>query len=1242
MNPIKKNGSYFIKDEEVKNAKYDKFKHNDIAENMINIIENSSPPYNIAVVGKWGLGKSSLINMVKTRFENDKKNYIVEDINAWKYEKEALKRVLFKRILFKLGHKDRNGFSEFCKNLFSYNGSCEEKQKNIWNQLKTEWLPIATIAMIIYLASNLIMFLTNTISIKFLDISWINLDFFSKSDNAFKNFICSFYFPLLIVLFQKFINTSSGKHNFRVVTPITATDEYEGQIEELISKKEFKNKKIIVIVDDLDRLTPDKIVEALDAIKAFVGYSNFIFIVPFDETILKDAIKEKKTNFTHNEHLTIESDLFLDKLFQHRIFLPSTIQSNLPEYAIEIANNDAKDLVDLCGDEFFKRLCKEILIHKKVTTPRQVKKILNAFSNNLLLGIRRESNGLKEGTFTSEQSIRFIAKISVLQSDFPSFYSNLFSYNDLMDKFLELSNKSEDARDVKNVSDGVLLPYFTETKLNKTGESLAMFLNRTASVNVENIARCLYLSEDRLSEVFGNEFSLNVRDALTSGAYKIVREKIEENSDKDVSDFLYETLSYSDSNEFEFCCIGIINLSDIDEVVNNYKLYNLVNERLKGLFKSNDIIEAKDLDLRRATDVYEKYNEFKGIDKLILNQFKNENNSLVECVSVFFEKETVLSNHIKKYVKDLISVSCTSESERFNFDNLFNIESLDVNKFYNEYFSNIDMFERLYEDLVSNMNYDTVDMKVKNFVELFKLHVENDDADIVLNMVSENMNNMELVQLLIENLLLYSNKFKNKNALSSTCMKLIVGSDDNMQNHINKFLSIVDWKILSEYEEVVDKYMLENIESEYINEILINVARNDQIEVIPKSIKIINSKMYEDFIDTSTIIELQKLYTDVQKNELMNNLKIAYTYNTYNEKSLQKATDILRMMSSEEDNEKYIDLLANHIRNQISYYDNNTNKNINTLANFKNGIKDDTKNKFLNLSKNYISSNDIKGYLILEAFNGEIPKEQFLEFSDIIISGVNEDKLGRGLELLRKFRTEFVKGTTQLSTYKDFLISHLSNEIFRKEMIVDILDTYSSIGDIKGFISEAIKYDDIQNETIKCVKKFYEVTKIDETADMIKEILENLDDKHIENAKFIFSAWLDDDYDSIFKRLIKNIDDDISIQYAVNLLQIVIDNNKIFKKLKVNLICIIFKMADSSLISKIVSISSSFGKVTKLDDKEKLGEVCYDIFRNLSSDEIKIDVVKFAKNTGIKTPFNTLNGKKREFTDEELKLIKSV
>ena len=106
--------------------------------------------------------------------------------------------------------------------------------------------------------------------------------------------------------------------------PIETTDDYEIFLEAKIKEKlkDNPNLKIITVIDDLDRLSIDKIVEALDALKAFVGFERCIFLVPFDDEIIKQALNKRRAKQFNDEDDVVESELILDKLFQFKIYLP--------------------------------------------------------------------------------------------------------------------------------------------------------------------------------------------------------------------------------------------------------------------------------------------------------------------------------------------------------------------------------------------------------------------------------------------------------------------------------------------------------------------------------------------------------------------------------------------------------------------------------------------------------------------------------------------------------------------------------------------------------------------------------------------------------------------------------------------------------------------------------------------------------------------------------------------------------
>lgn len=142
MEERKRIKKYFLKDSELVSVDDDRFNQKDVVNNLRMIIENTNPPYNIALIGKWGIGKSSIINLLLDKYKKDSNNYIVQEINAWKYEKESLKNVFLKQVWQGIsGKKIRN--SEKIKQIYSqFIKETKEDEIDIIDNLKKFFIPI--------------------------------------------------------------------------------------------------------------------------------------------------------------------------------------------------------------------------------------------------------------------------------------------------------------------------------------------------------------------------------------------------------------------------------------------------------------------------------------------------------------------------------------------------------------------------------------------------------------------------------------------------------------------------------------------------------------------------------------------------------------------------------------------------------------------------------------------------------------------------------------------------------------------------------------------------------------------------------------------------------------------------------------------------------------------------------------------------------------------------------------------
>lgn len=100
------------------------FGHDRIINAIVNIITNDSIPQNftIGLFGKYGVGKSVIVNKVKNRIEETPNSKIaVVLIDVWKYEKESLKRVFIYEVVNQL--KNQNKLS----NRFQINSRINKK-----------------------------------------------------------------------------------------------------------------------------------------------------------------------------------------------------------------------------------------------------------------------------------------------------------------------------------------------------------------------------------------------------------------------------------------------------------------------------------------------------------------------------------------------------------------------------------------------------------------------------------------------------------------------------------------------------------------------------------------------------------------------------------------------------------------------------------------------------------------------------------------------------------------------------------------------------------------------------------------------------------------------------------------------------------------------------------------------------------------------------------------------------------
>ena len=106
---------------------------------------------------------------------------------------------------------------------------------------------------------------------------------------------------------------STGKVLKRVIEPKQPdTNALKQSIAETLQKQD---KRIVIVIDDIDRLTPEEIRQLFRVIKAVADFPNVLYLLAFDREIVAKALTEKQD---------LPGDQYLEKIVQVPIDLPAT------------------------------------------------------------------------------------------------------------------------------------------------------------------------------------------------------------------------------------------------------------------------------------------------------------------------------------------------------------------------------------------------------------------------------------------------------------------------------------------------------------------------------------------------------------------------------------------------------------------------------------------------------------------------------------------------------------------------------------------------------------------------------------------------------------------------------------------------------------------------------------------------------------------------------------------------------
>lgn len=295
----------FIPDEPLDNKKDDKLNRYDFAENLADILLNHDYKkcLTIGLIGAWGSGKTSIVNLALNQIEDE--NIIKINFDSWNFSTQ------------------NNLYEQFFKLLISEIEKREYPDKfwfeKKYIQLKKQWEKS--------------------------DIPEFKKFYFYYPRYAYYALRELFKYNYLEHYYNEIKSNSSINFGFRGLgyTYNNSSLNREYHAVSFLKKRcnDYINDltyKFVIVIDDIDRMTNFEIHQIFILVKSLADFDNFVYIIPFDKEVVTKSLEEIHKDSSTN---------FIDKIIQIPVIVPDIKESDL--------NKNITDEIKPLYNEYFER-----------------------------------------------------------------------------------------------------------------------------------------------------------------------------------------------------------------------------------------------------------------------------------------------------------------------------------------------------------------------------------------------------------------------------------------------------------------------------------------------------------------------------------------------------------------------------------------------------------------------------------------------------------------------------------------------------------------------------------------------------------------------------------------------------------------------------------------------------------------------------------------------------------------------
>ncbi|MEX0995904.1 MAG: P-loop NTPase fold protein [Flavobacteriaceae bacterium] len=369
------------------------------------------------------------------------------------------------------------------------------------------------------------------------------------------------YSDKLLKLYKNKSITEFFKPNSSIFSDSSSYDSYK-KINDTLNSLD---KKFIVFVDDLDRLSNNEVLQVLKLVRNTANFKNFIFLIALDKDYVLESLIVKNDIADHT---------FVDKFFQLEVYLPEIDKSQLKTDFIDLLKQ-----TDLSFEPDFIRKIEACIYREDnlfddyISNYRGVKRLVNQLVFDFKsLPDDLDTNDLLNFTYLK---MTFPYAIKFLNNN----WAKIIPYNPEthLCELVETQNDSDNGNLFKSMRRSRVFYLNQKLNIDFSKYEISKDIDKETKINESNnlTKQQNILLVKTLIVLFGRE---NIADSHTSIKFennlrKLLQQKIQE---KDLSEIKFKSI-FELNNDFENLK-KLLNDGHINNILNRLAYFNTENK----------------------------------------------------------------------------------------------------------------------------------------------------------------------------------------------------------------------------------------------------------------------------------------------------------------------------------------------------------------------------------------------------------------------------------------------------------------------------------------------------------------------------------------------------------------------------------------------------------------------------------------------------------------------------------------